>query len=663
MFIRHHLHYYALCLFLFVLSWYVHNIFFIFLIIFSIYFLYKTSFVEVFVVCLIIMTVFCYHNNKTIAFNDVIEGSVIDCDEKSAIIKCEDMIVKVYHNHHLSYKDYVRMKVTLLDINENSNDYGFNEKLFFKANHIDFKAKCIELIDYSEHYSFVDFIESRLSANELVRSYQRLFILGIKDQFIEDDYSNLLELSVIHLFALSGMHLHYLKQLLRFLLSYLFGKKSIFIFTYIILLFYLMSIPYSISLFRAFFMMILYDCFKKYVNKLDIYWMLFIVFLLINPYYIYNYSFVFSFGIYLIVLLANDISYKDYYIYLLSLPLILLFQNKVHVFSFLFSLFLSLFVEYFYVLVILSLMFPWLNSLIEVFIFLLKNMILFINSFDFEIVFARPNLSFFVLYYIIGFLLLMKKQIHRKSSFEHCLLIALIISTYVHGKYPLYASVTMIDVGQGDCTLIRLPFNQGNILIDTGGNRNYDIATTTLIPYFHAIGISSLDYVYISHDDFDHCGALDSLIRNFKVKNIIRDYEKNRIIGDLDVEMLKSDRRYEDSNNQSLIMLLTLFDSKILFMGDSSIEVERDIYEKYGKLDVDILKVSHHGSLSSTGNDLFKMISPKIAMIGVGKNNIYSHPSSDVIKRLERKGCVILRTDVDGMFHIRFYGNKGYIFR
>ena len=257
----------------------------------------------------------------------------------------------------------------------------------------------------------------------------------------------------------------------------------------------------------------------------------------------------------------------------------------------------------------------------------------------------------------------MKKQLKLKCTFQHLLLISLLISSFFYGKYSLYASVTMIDVGQGDCTFIRLPMNRGNILIDTGGNVNYDIAESVLIPYFYSIGVSSLDYVYISHDDFDHCGALESLIRHFEVKNVIKKYEEKRIVNELSIEMLKTDKVYRDTNDNSLIMKISLYDCHFLFMGDASKEVEKDLYNEYGKIDIDVLKVSHHGSSTSTGNDLFKMISPKIAMIGVGKNNIYKHPSYQVIDRLNRKGINILRTDEDGMFHIRFYGENGYIFR
>ena len=79
-----------------------------------------------------------------------------------------------------------------------------------------------------------------------------------------------------------------------------------------------------------------------------------------------------------------------------------------------------------------------------------------------------------------------------------------------------------IDVGQGDCILIKRAFNQANILIDTGGNKNFDLAENRLIPYFKALNIKKLDALIISHDDFDHNGAMESLINKYKVDKIIQ---------------------------------------------------------------------------------------------------------------------------------------------
>ena len=127
--------------------------------------------------------------------------------------------------------------------------------------------------------------------------------------------------------------------------------------------------------------------------------------------------------------------------------------------------------------------------------------------------------------------------------------------------------------------------------------------------------------------------------------------------------MLKTDKKYTDKNDNSLVMYLTYKGTSFLFTGDISENVEKALYNKYKKLDVDILKVSHHGSSTSTSSFLLSLIHPDVALIGVKRKNIYKHPSDIVLKRLEKRNITILRTDIDGMFHIYFYGKDYYIFR
>lgn len=663
MFVRHEIKYYALCLFLIVLSFYYHPVFFILLLLYFFFVIQKIPYYKLIAFIMIILLVFFIHSKKETVFPSVIEGTVIECKENSAMIKCKDQNVKVYHHLSLKYGDRVKMKIKALSMNQAKNDHGFDEVLYYRSHDIQWKASLEELISIEHEYCFVDFIEDRLSHNEKVRSYQRLFILGIKDEYVEDDYQQLLNLSVVHLFALSGMHLHYLRKLLGQMFSFFFPKKYVDIGMYLFLFYYLSHIPFSVSLYRAFYMMLLYDILKNYLNKLDVFSIVFIFFLLKNPYYIYHYSFIFSFGIYFLVLITTDLKYQELYVYILSLPFIICMQNRIYFISFIFSMFLGIFVEVFYQLIVLSIPFPIFTICLDIMVMLLDKMIHFALSIDYQVIIATPPISFIILFYSISFILVMKSQLHLKTTFQKCLIISLLLAVFVHGRFPIYAQVTMIDVGQGDCTLIRLPFSQGTILIDTGGNKDYDLATSTLIPYFHSIGLSSIDYVYISHDDFDHCGALESLQKNFDIKHVIRSYEKKRVIGDLVIEMLTTDKRYDNTNDRSLIMKLSLYEYQFLFMGDASIEVEKDLLDKYQHLDIDVLKVSHHGSQTSSGVDLFELIQPKVAMIGVKKNNIYKHPSNKVIERLKKKGIKILRTDEDGMFHLRIYQKNAYIFR
>jgi competence protein ComEC len=220
--------------------------------------------------------------------------------------------------------------------------------------------------------------------------------------------------------------------------------------------------------------------------------------------------------------------------------------------------------------------------------------------------------------------------------------------------------VVMIDVGQGDCFFIQQPYARGNVLIDTGGLQKSDLATSRLIPYLQSQGVFYLDAVFISHEDYDHCGALASLKEHFKVKKVLYDFKKKKI-GDLVFKNLALDKYYTNSNDRSSIIYVTINHLNYLFTGDISKEVESDLYQTYHHLDVDVLKVAHHGSSSSSSEDLFKMIDPKVALISVGKNNRYRHPSYLTLKRLEAYGVKIYRSDLQGMVKIVYYVGKNYV--
>ena len=257
--------------------------------------------------------------------------------------------------------------------------------------------------------------------------------------------------------------------------------------------------------------------------------------------------------------------------------------------------------------------------------------------------------------------MLIKINVKQRIHHEVLLLVSLMIMLYFKPYYQIYGQVVMIDVGQGDSFLIQQPFNRGNILIDTGGLKNSDLASVTLVPYLHSIGIYQLDYVFLSHDDFDHSGAYDSLKNQIKIKQTITEYQSEIVIGDVIIKMLETSNS-EDSNDNSLVLLAEINGLKYLFTGDISTAVELELIEKYPDLKVDVLKVSHHGSQSATSAAFLMAIDPKIALISCGKNNFYGHPSSEVIERLDDYGIKTYRTDQSGMVKIVYYRKNNYIF-
>lgn len=206
--------------------------------------------------------------------------------------------------------------------------------------------------------------------------------------------------------------------------------------------------------------------------------------------------------------------------------------------------------------------------------------------------------------------------------------------------------VSFINVGQGDSILIRNRF--ATALIDTGGNLKYDLAKESLIPYLKSKRIYKIDYLIVTHNDYDHMGARDSLIENFKVSKYIDKHDMFPLnIGGVILNSHNSYDQKEDDNDNSLVISFAISNTKFLLMGDASKKVEQKLIKANVDLSSDILKIGHHGSKTSTSEDFINKVNPKEAVISVGKNK-YGHPTKDVISLLEKYQITIRRTDIEG---------------
>lgn len=234
-------------------------------------------------------------------------------------------------------------------------------------------------------------------------------------------------------------------------------------------------------------------------------------------------------------------------------------------------------------------------------------------------------------------------------------------------------------LASGDSTLVISP-NGRKILID-GGEKEQNI----LLPYLLARKIKTLDYVFVSHLDSDHVGEILYLMNEIKIKKILigKQFEKSEnlkefikiannkkikvitcqlssrinIEKDLFFEILWPDENEKieenTTNNNALVFKMVYGKFSMLFTGDIEEPAEKILANKYkNKLKANVLKVAHHGSNSSSTNDLLKYVRPNIALIGVGENNTYGHPNEEVIKRLNDINCKIYRTDKNGEIEI-----------
>ena len=291
-----------------------------------------------------------------------------------------------------------------------------------------------------------------------------------------------------------------------------------------------------------------------------------------------------------------------------------------------------------------------------------------------------PNIKEIITYYVMSlylYYMLRRDYIYKIKHFfrkyKKIIVIILLLSigtSYIYKNIQKDLYINFIDVGQGDSTLITTQFNK-KILIDGGGSEfgsTFDVGEKTLLPYLLKKKIHKLDYVVISHFDSDHVGGILTILEELNVKQVLIpkqvEYSENynkfldiikkrnikvKIVGEgntinidkntyLDI-LWPEEKQITDNvlNNNSLIVRLCYKNFKMLFTGDIEEIAEQRLLQKYEnteKLTADILKVAHHGSKSSSIAEFLEKVNPRIALIGVGKNNKFGHPNAGVLDRL-----------------------------
>jgi competence protein ComEC len=265
------------------------------------------------------------------------------------------------------------------------------------------------------------------------------------------------------------------------------------------------------------------------------------------------------------------------------------------------------------------------------------------------------------------------------------LLISLVIKTMIPG----YLEVIVLDVGQGDSILINTP-NHHHLLIDGGGyqfERENQISDQVLYPAFRSLGIDSLDLAFISHNHADHQQGIEELVTDqFDIKQLlmtvksnnqellsqevvaVRQLKKGTIIENGDgvrIEVLWPDGEIQavaddEQNNASMVFLLSYKNVNYLFCGDIEKETEtqiiKELSSRFSNLDIQLLKVPHHGSDTSSTAEFLSAVDPEIAVISVGQNNMYGHPNQTVVDRYLKDDIKIFRTDLSGAIIIKSNG-------
>ena len=643
-----------------------------------------------FIYSLVYISLGKYRSKYNINTN-VVTGIVKKIEQKddNKIIYIDDVIVYTKNNINIKigYTIKVQGKLVVPSKRKNINLFDYKNYLYSKNIHYLIYTDNISIINnhVSVLYYLKQIVLNKINNNNS-KKYLYAFILGdtsLLDDNIINSYKNN---GITHLFAISGMHITFIYSILLHILTKIIKGTSKYYIIIFLLFIYAFLSDFSISIIRSILLLVIciinkllnINCNKNFILALMISFLL-----IYNPYYIYNLGFIYSFLIsYLLVNLnIKDNNYiinifkSSLLISLITIPITINTSFSINLLSIILNcIFIPIVSFIVFPLSLLTFFIPYLSILLNFFINVMEYISLFFNNIKtFTIILCHISIVSVVIYEIF-IIFIINKLINKKNKYIFFIFIVLFIHNNIR-FFDTFYSIDYINVDQGDSILITFPRNKANILIDCPNNKAMEV----IIPYLKSKGAKYLDYLIITHGDNDHIGGSIDLINNYDVKSVIfncgpyNDLEKELIkvldkkhiryyscIKELNIDKNKlyflQTKVYDNENDNSNVIITELDGYKFMFMGDASSITEKEIMNKYNLPNIDVLKVGHHGSKTSSSIEFINEINPKYSVISVGKNNRYGHPNKEVLDNLNNSK--IYRTDEDGSIMFKIKNNK-----
>ncbi|RKD30870.1 DNA internalization-related competence protein ComEC/Rec2 [Thermohalobacter berrensis] len=622
------------------------------------------------------------------------------------IIEAEGIIIKPSRNTNPGLFNY-RLYLQTKNIYWNLSAKDYNIRLI-SENNLNLGQKVSNDFRNRVIYVFDTLLNSENS------SIMKGMVLG-EDSYITKNLINKFRnLGLSHILAVSGLHIGIIFAFFVYVFSFLIINKRIsIIISLCIIWIYSYLIGSPISVLRACTMfttlMLAFIAHRRYdvINGISL---AALILLFLNPLMIFSISFQLSFVAVISILIFSKKIEKNFTkqsrlskllspiiaVQLGILPLTIYHFNKVSLIAVLSNLLIipiiipiSLILGFITILFSIFLSTKLLSVfgyIINILFFYMKVIMNILNKMPFSTLnFPSLSLPEIILYYLMIFILL---KIIRLESFKFKIkkiifiyLLIFILLNSVNSFYNKELVIEFLDVGQGDCALISIN-NEKHFIIDTGGTvlSDFDVGENIVLPYLFKRGIFSLDGVFITHFHHDHCEGVIPIIENLKINDFFIGYENkkskiyNLIIDKLNKNNIKINiinkgdkiildnkvyitvlHPYEKNNlsenNLSLVLLLNYFNKKILFTGDIERDIERELVKEVD-YNIDILKVPHHGSNTSSSETFIKALKPEYGIIQVGRN-VFGHPNEQVLKRYQNNNVKIFRTDKNGLINIK----------
>ena len=637
-------------------------------------------------------------NVNTKVVSGVITKLNYDNDKISITLKIsssENLKVTYYLKNNkfvkLKLGESVKLIGNIKEISSSRVLNGFNYKEYLKIEKVNYLFSARKIIKLNKKIPIIYLIKNKVLdyINSFHNSsYIKMLLLGDDSGVDNKVINSFRENGISHLFAISGTQVTVLAEvIMKLLLLIKIKEKKRYIITNSFIIIYMLLTGSPPAILRAVIFFFLSSINKYnyfYITNMNLFILTLSITLIINPYYIYDlgflYSYLISFGL---ILFSKYFENKNFFLtllytsiisFIISVPITLYHFYQLNFSSIIYNLFYVPFVNtILFPIAYISLLFYPLDYLLTILIKVLETSSLYISKISYgKIIFPKLSIVYYLLYFVVIYLIY-----KNNKKLTVIFLTTFFIFNYSYKSIFNSDYVYFFDVGQGDSTLLHL--DSKNILIDTGGKENTNIVNNTQVPYFKSDGIRKIDYLIITHGDFDHMGEAINLINNFKVEKVIfncgpyneleteliKVLDKKKIkhyscIKELNIDKNKlyflQTKEYDNENDNSNVIYTELDGYKFMFMGDASTTTEKEILDKYNLSDIDVLKVGHHGSRTSSSKKFINEINTKYSIISVGKNNRYGHPNKEVLDALDK--TKIYRTDQDGSIMFKIKNNK-----
>ncbi|MFA5762019.1 MAG: ComEC/Rec2 family competence protein [Bacilli bacterium] len=627
-------------------------------------FRHKTKGLLIFVSCLGIGCAISLFDNMTPPFQEIYEGFVISSKANYYLIKSG--VFKYYVQEKENKReigDYVRLEGHLEELSFTAYESRFDFMVYLNT-----KGIYYELRASKTEVLFTNPLRLNNRKDEFLNNFDETSrdtidtLLFSRKNYEAEIIKRANAMNIIFLFSMCGVYLRLLMAFFEYFLKLKFSERTSRILTLILMSpFFLLGIE-KISTHRLFLTYsgrIVNDyLLKKKGSYLTLISIIALGLLAFDFHNAYQMAFLLGFGLSILIILLRS-SLRAFnrkirrlvmglFIFVFLVPIHLSMSYELHLLQIVFQ-YIALPLNAFFFFVAAFSFYTW--PMIKFLAFMsttLTNVYVLLAKIDIVLIVGEPRLIFYFLYYGLYFYLPYLLEGFRKLDAKKVAigLATLVIVTSLPITNYTGESIHFINVGQGDAILIQS--HGKNVLVDTGGSQSFDMAGEVLIPFFKKKKVYSLDYLITTHDDFDHRGAAPSLVSNFPVARTIDNASSFPLsIGRFTLSNLNMSNSSDD-NDKSLVLNFSLLNKKWLLMGDASIKIEDEIIKDYPNLDIDYLKVGHHGSKTSTSESFIRKITPQEAIISVGANNYYGHPHDEVVNLLMRYDVVIRRTDIEG---------------